>query len=280
MTERDAGIAELIRERIKRELPRLQRDWSTSGPTSHLVIDDALPPDLARRVFEARPAIENLALKSSLKERKKVGVSVEEWDPLMREATLALQSRPVLEATEKVTGISQLIADTTLYAAGISVMEKGDFLQPHLDNSHDGDQQLYRVLNLLYYVTPDWDPDDGGNLELWDHDVRDRVVVEARFNRLVIMMTGTKSWHSVQEVTGDVPRVCLSSYFFRERPVETSDYRHVTFFAGRPEQRWRNLILRLEGSLRGFAGKLFPRLLLNNPHRRRSEHDEGPRERQ
>ena len=29
-------------------------------------------------------------------------------------------------------------------------MPKGNYLKPHLDNSHDRDQQRYRILNLLY----------------------------------------------------------------------------------------------------------------------------------
>ena len=32
-------------------------------------------------------------------------------------------------------------------------MPQGNYLKPHLDNSHDRDRKRYRVLNLLYYVT-------------------------------------------------------------------------------------------------------------------------------
>jgi Rps23 Pro-64 3,4-dihydroxylase Tpa1-like proline 4-hydroxylase len=35
-------------------------------------------------------------------------------------------------------------------------MSKGAYLRPHLDNSHDKNRKRYRVVNLLYYVTPDW----------------------------------------------------------------------------------------------------------------------------
>ena len=52
--------------------------------------------------------------------------------------------------------IDNLEFDETLYAGGISLMKNKDFLNPHLDNSHDKDKKKYRRLNLLYYVTPDW----------------------------------------------------------------------------------------------------------------------------
>jgi Rps23 Pro-64 3,4-dihydroxylase Tpa1-like proline 4-hydroxylase len=35
-------------------------------------------------------------------------------------------------------------------------MGKGDFLNPHLDNSHDGDQKNYRAINVLYYLSENW----------------------------------------------------------------------------------------------------------------------------
>jgi len=45
-------------------------------------------------------------------------------------------------------------------------MAKENFLNPHLDTSHDKNREMYRVLNLLYYVTPDWSHEQGGKLEL------------------------------------------------------------------------------------------------------------------
>ncbi len=35
-------------------------------------------------------------------------------------------------------------------------MSKGVYLRPRLDNSHDKNRKRYRVVNLLYYVTPEW----------------------------------------------------------------------------------------------------------------------------
>ena len=36
-------------------------------------------------------------------------------------------------------------------------MTEGDFLNPHIDNSHDAKRERYRRLNLLYYVSPGWE---------------------------------------------------------------------------------------------------------------------------
>ena len=93
-------------------------------------------------------------------------------------------------------------------------MAPGHFLNPHIDNSHDGDQKNYRVLNLLYYITPGWRSENGGNLELWDQKVTKPVEIPSLFNRLVLMSTNDKSWHSVNEVKADSRRCCISNYYF------------------------------------------------------------------
>jgi hypothetical protein len=130
-------------------------------------------------------------------------------------------------------------------------MVKDSFLNPHLDNSHDGAQKYYRVLNTLYYVTPDWKEENGGSLELWDQGPRGQPRrIASRFNRLVMMETNRRSWHSVTPILVDGARTCVSNYFFREKSLEGSDYFHATSFRGRPEQPARDLLLRADNALR------------------------------
>lgn len=69
-------------------------------------------------------------------------------------------------------------------------MAHKNYLNPHLDNSHDAERERWRVLNLLYYVTPDWHLGDGGHLELWlDGPKKVPLHIESKFNRLVVMAT-------------------------------------------------------------------------------------------
>ena len=97
-------------------------------------------------------------------------------------------------------------------------MGKENFLNPHLDNSHNKDRNLWRVLNLLYYVTPGWKLENGGNLELWPNGIKNpSITIESRCNRLIVMSTHQKSWHSVSKVQTDIPRCCISNYYFSKR---------------------------------------------------------------
>ncbi len=74
-------------------------------------------------------------------------------------------------------------------------------------------------------MSPGWELDHGGNLELWDDGPRGEPrVVGSRFNRLVVMATDRNSWHSVQPVTRDGRRNCVSNYYFCATPHEREDY--------------------------------------------------------
>jgi|ERR1019366_879994 hypothetical protein len=142
------------------------------------------------------------------------------------------------------------------------------FLNPHLDNSHDKDRSLYRVLNLLYYVTPDWSHKSGGNFELWDSgpEGKPREIV-SKFNRLVLMATHKKSWHSVTQVRAThAARCCVSNYYFAAAPLEEHEYFHITTFRGRPEQPVRNLVLRCDAALRMGIRKVFAKGMTKPKH--------------
>jgi Rps23 Pro-64 3,4-dihydroxylase Tpa1-like proline 4-hydroxylase len=174
----------------------------------------------------------------------------------------AFQAPEVIEAVTEITGLAGMQADASLYGSGISQMLEGDFLLPHLDNSHDGDGRLYRVLNLLYYVTPDWPENGGGNLELWDKSMKERLEIHARFNRLVLMETHTESVHSVSRVTmpGGM-RACISNYYFSPQPANHKQHIHKTTFFARPED---SAVKKLQLGIEGGAKKILSRFLRNN----------------
>jgi Rps23 Pro-64 3,4-dihydroxylase Tpa1-like proline 4-hydroxylase len=261
------AIGELIATRLRRDEERLRREWESSAPVRHLIVDSLLPEDDVRELAGAFPANESLVRKSTLREKKAVGVDVRRYDPAIGAHLFAFQQPAVVEAVTAITGLTGSQADPTLYASGISVMEKGDYLRPHLDNSHDGDQQLYRVANLLFYVTPGWAAGNGGNLEVWDERVRTNTTIESRFNRLVVMETNPRSWHSVSPIVAGGRRMCVSNYYFSAESPTGREYHNVTSFIGRPEEPLVRTLLRLDSALLNAIGRAAPFLLKRNPHR-------------
>jgi len=262
-------LASTIAERLERDAEALRAAFAAARPVRHFVADDLLPAEWLEALNRVLPDPSTLALKSSLRERKRVGVAVREYAPLVGDTLFAFQDPRVVAAIAAITGLTGLEADPTLYASGISAMGDGDFLNPHLDNSHDGDQQRYRVLNLLLYVSPGWDAARGGSLELWEHGPRAPRAIEARFARLVVMETGPESWHSVDRISSPDTRWCVSNYYFSKRSVTGRDYRHVTTFAGRPDEPFKRVALAVDGAVLNALGRAFPRLLGRTKHRMR-----------
>lgn len=224
----------------------------------YCIVDDLLPVEVARRVSEAFPNPESMRLMSSFREKKYTSKSFEKYDPLVGALTFAVQDPRVISVVERITKIKNQIPDPTLYAGGLSAMVKGHFLGPHLDNSHDGSRKYYRTLNLLYYATPDWSLESGGNLELWDQSVRKNAVIVSKFNRLAIMETTPFSWHSVSEVRVNNVRKCVSNYYFSSQSPTEQEYFNVTSFSARPEQPFRRVWAYLDNQIRQAIRKIAP----------------------
>jgi hypothetical protein len=246
-------LARIIARRIDGDAERLAAEWHgpVDTPTRHFIVDDLLPADWARDVSAAFPQDQSIWVQQrSFRERKKTFAKLDEIDPLIADITDAFHRPSVLEAVKRVTGIAGLEADPELYAGGISMMGRGDFLNPHIDNSHDSIRARYRRLNLLYYISRDWRDEYGGNFELWDAAVEKPKLITSKYNRLVVMETNKFSWHSVNPVVVDKNRCCISNYYFSRSCPEERDYYHVTSFVGRPEQWLRRLYGRIDNYLR------------------------------
>jgi Rps23 Pro-64 3,4-dihydroxylase Tpa1-like proline 4-hydroxylase len=264
-------LATLIADRLEQEKVRLQQDYQATEPSiGHFIVDDLLPADIAERIYRRFPEAATMKLKKSLREYKYIAAQMNEYDPLLEEAVFAFQDDRVVGLIKQVCGMSSVYPDVHLYAGGISMMGQGQYLNPHLDNSHDKDRDRWRVLNLLYYVTPDWAQTNGGNLELWPRGMDDKapepITIHSKFNRLAIMATHGASWHSVSPIVVDGFRCCVSNYYFSDEPLKESDRFHVTSFRGRPEQPMRDLALQADITFRSAIRKVFKKGVKENTH--------------
>ncbi|MGH9592463.1 MAG: 2OG-Fe(II) oxygenase [Bryobacteraceae bacterium] len=260
-------IADRIVGRLEDAQERARGEFRLAGRIPTCVVDDLLPIELVRAVHQAFPAPNRLVLKRTLGQLKYVGYQMDRYNPLLEEILYAFQDPSVVRIISAVTGISPLVPDDRLYAGGISLMAEGHYLNPHLDNSHDQDRSNYRVLNLLYYVTPDWRDEYGGHLEVWDDGPGKQLrTIHSRFNRLVLMQTDERSWHSVSRVEHPGDRCCVSNYYFSPQPAGRDASYHVTSFRGWPGQKVPDLFMRLDSGLRRMIRKTGGNWLFKNPH--------------
>ncbi len=252
-------LAGYVVDGLSRHAERLTEHYRSSRASiGHLILDDVFPNEVALAIYQSFPQAGALTLKKSPREFKYVTAQMNRCDPLLEEAIYAFQDPRVVSAIARIVDCTELYPDPALYAGGISMMGRRQFLNPHIDNSHDSQRERWRVFNLLYYVTPDWREHWGGNLELWPHGVTGQpVTVHSRFNRLAVMATHQDSWHSVSPIVHDAFRCCVSNYFFSSIPLRDTDRFHVTTFRGRPGQVLRDWWLRADGLLRAAVRTVF-----------------------
>ena len=241
-----------------REMITQQWKRTVGTKTRHFIVDDLLMQSDVNRIYDAFPKNgKGFFDKKSFRKKKKTSMDLSQYNRILFDITYAIQDHRVVNLISEVCDIKMIEPDPKLYAGGLSMMFKDDFLNPHIDNSHDLERKKFRRLNLLYYVSPNWVLENGGNFELWNESRTQPHTIISKQNRLVVMETNKSSWHSVSKVLTNQPRCCVSNYYFSKESPDGDKYFHVTSFMGRPEQPLRKFFGSLDNYLRNFVSKTF-----------------------
>ncbi|WP_367607696.1 2OG-Fe(II) oxygenase [Legionella sp. W05-934-2] len=215
----------------------------------HFTLDNLLPTEIAERIYTNFPKPSQMHLLNIPGKLKLKYSHLKDVSSLLQDINFAIQDPQVVALIEEITEIKNQVPDPSQYAGGISTLLKGYRLNPHLDNSHDVDRKHYRTVNVLYYLSPNWRLENGGNYELWDKEIKNRIIVPSLFNRLLVMETNRTSWHAVNPVLCDAPRCCVFNYFFSEQSPEGEEYFfNGNSFRARPEQKIRRAIERVKNT--------------------------------
>lgn len=125
----------------------------------------------------------------------------------------------------ELTGITDLIPDLELAGGGCHKIGRGGRLEIHSDYNKHPNNDLWRRINLLLYLTPNWNEEWGGNLELWNHTPFEKTKsISPLFNRAVIFNTTDTALHGHPQLLNcpqDEYRYSIALYYFtKTRPEE------------------------------------------------------------
>ena len=206
LSDRTAAVLSSLRCNLflTKSLEELLDSYRTAHPFPYLVLDDLFPSERLDALLTELPPPSspkwvnerhNRMIKSNL--RSAVDLS----DEAFRFAS-TLHSASFLYFLSEITGIEALLPDPYLSGAGYHVIPPGGKFDVHADRNTDHFSGLERRLAMLIYLNKAWDPQFGGQLELWNQDGSQREkVIEPVFNRTVIFEIGDKNFHAVQPVT-------------------------------------------------------------------------------
>ena len=141
-----------------------------------------------------------------------------------------------------MTGIPDLHADDVMDGGGLHRSLPGGFLNVHADfSAHHSKPGWRRRVNLLLYLNPEWQPEWGGELELWSKDMQRCVTrVEPKANRILLFTTDADSFHGHPEPLRFPPgqaRRSLALYYFTIEDHVDAPRHQLPAPSGRRHQR-------------------------------------------
>ena len=104
---------------------------------------------------------------------------------------------------------------------GLHVSGPGGTLTPHTDFHVIRGLSLFRRLNLLFYLNPDWSPENGGMLELWNKQ-QDRIEksVSPTLGTCVLFKTNNESMHGFTTPVAGRNRQSVALYYYTAEEAE------------------------------------------------------------
>lgn len=239
----------------------LRNQVRAARPFPYFCLDNFLNPDFAREVVKAYPDYQSACQMGkqfkAVNERGKVQVTDSQlFAPPVKKLNDLLASQEFLDLMSHVMDIPNLLADSQLVGGGIHQTGPRGHLDVHVDFNYIPDRQLHRRLNILIYLNEGWNQKWGGELELWDKDVKIRQEAFLPiFNRCVVFETNDISFHGVTAVTcpTDVARRSFAAYYYtKEAPAHWDGTTHTTVFRSRPNERLKRfLLMPVESTFRG-----------------------------
>ena len=226
-----------MRFRLNADPAALREQYVNARPFPHIVMDNLFPNEILEEVLDDFPRPDEIAWrKFDNPTEKKLGYWHE--NPLRPRIQLFLyemNSAPLLQFLEALTGIEGLVSDPYYGGAGPHQIERGGFLKVHVDFNWHPLLKLDRRLNMLVYLNKDWKEEYGGHLELWNRDVsRSEQKILPVYNRTVVFSTTDFSYHG-----HPTPLACpegrtrksVSFYYYSNgRPDEERSAPHDTIF--------------------------------------------------
>jgi Rps23 Pro-64 3,4-dihydroxylase Tpa1-like proline 4-hydroxylase len=219
--------------------------YVTARPFPHIVIDNLFPDEVLETILADFPKPDEIEWRRfDNATEKKLGYWHESaLKPNLQLFLYEMNSAPVLQFLQKLTGIEGLISDPYYGGAGPHQILPGGFLKVHVDFNWHPLLKLDRRLNLLVYLNKDWKEEYGGHLELWDRGMaRCEQRILPVFNRTVVFSTTDFSYHghpTPLAVPEGMSRKSVSFYYYTNgRPDSERSAPHDTIFKKTHEQDW------------------------------------------
>ena len=238
-------------------------EYRANSPYPHIYFDEFLPAEVAEAALQDFPEPKAIDWHNSqdVNQRKKLAFDmVEKLPPSIRDVLYFLNSRPMLQFLEHLTGTRGLLPDPYYTGGGLHQIRPGGVLEVHADFSYHKEIRLDRRINVLIYFNKDWKQEYGGQFELWNREItRAEKKILPVFNRCVIFSTTSFSFHGHPEPltcpSGRNRKSIATYYYSNGRPEEDPGltHRHEVAFQERPGVNSVKITIRIKRAIRALT---------------------------
>jgi len=214
-------MKKLVNQILLNDVGELRQQFSSAQPFRHIAIDDFLEPVFAHSLLDSFPAFDE---KLAVNENGEVGAKavhekITDLGPQWKKLDKLIQSADFRTLMSNITGIPGLQFDPHYFGGGTHENLHGQSLYPHVDFNFHPVTRQHRRMNLILYLSPEWQQEWGGSIQLHRDPYKppaedDIVTVTPAFNRCVIFETNEYSWHGFRRINLPVDKRHLSRKSF------------------------------------------------------------------
>jgi len=225
-------------------------------PFNHIIIDDFFTEDFAIKLSNQFPEYNNSPW-YNYDNPLEVKRAMNFWDKFPPETFQAFwilcQQKFAFLLSRKFN--AQLHADYGLNGGGWHMHGRGGKLNIHQDYSIHPKMNMQRKLNIIIYLSQEWDCDWNGGLQFWSHDEEDFrpkelvKTIDVRFNRAVIFDTTQNSWHGFPEpitCPEGVYRKSIAVYYVMNPTLNADTRTRALYFPTKEQENDPNVLRLIE----------------------------------
>jgi len=139
---------------------------------------------------------------------------------------IKLHSKKFINWLEKEIQIEGLVVDPHGVGEGVSLMESGDLLDPHIDFNWNDRIKMYRAVNLLVYLGNS----QGGEFQIWDEEKKNVIFEkEPKHNSAVIFKHSENNSHGVKPVKSG-NRFAIRQFYYKSENICSNAHQSLYWY--------------------------------------------------
>jgi len=226
--------------RFELEEGPLKRYYRNARPFPHFVSDSIFNLRDVRALAASVPPLDDSWYRyNNCFEVKRAMDRIHGLSPTIDRWIEFFASRYFLNFAEKITGIDGLLPDPDLRGGGFHLIERGGKLDIHADYNIHPKLGLERRLNGILFLNEDWEEKWGGELELWDQEMREcQARIKPSLGTFVLFNVDDQSFHGHPDplsCPAGISRKSFAVYYYT-KPRSQDMRPHSTLYQKRPNE--------------------------------------------